>query len=127
MVFEETFVKLLQADNIGIGCVQEADQLVLFLFIAFNIADVEGYDGYGCVGKFVAVIVVTEMDGAVVEDVAANKERSNNRHPYQSSMEQKPKEDEEYVNNQKDGECQSEERKPRHNVWRDECQCHTQP
>ena len=75
----------------------------------------------------VAVIVVTEMDRAVVEDVAANKKRSNNRHPYQSSMKQKPKEDEEYVDNQKDGECQSEERKPRHNVWRDECQCHTQP
>ena len=112
----------MQADDVGVGCIEELNELIFLLF-SCGFPGIVCDDGDGAVG----VRIAAEVDGAVVEDVAAYDERSCDGHPGEPGLEEEPEDDEEEVDGEEDGEGECQQREAREDVGRDECQGDAEP
>ena len=93
LVGVEEFPDFLQADDVSISNVEEADEFRTLL-VGRHLADVEGYDAKCAV---CVLFAISKVQGAVVENVAAYDEYANYRHPRQTYMEEQPEHEEERV------------------------------
>lgn len=104
---EEACAEFLQANDVGIGSVDELYEL-FSLFFFTHVSDVVGYDGDGAIGICV-VLVRAEVQWAIVEDEASDEECSYQGNPYESWVEEQPEDDEEQVDDKEDGEGECQE------------------